>query len=85
MKRAQLQALRKDSETLHMKEGDTIYDLFSRTLTIANKMCFHGEKINDVSIIEKILHSMTSKFDYVTYSIEESNNLDIMTIDELVY
>ena len=51
---------------------------FSRTLTIANKIHFR-----EVSIIEKILCSMTSKFDYVACSIEESNNLDIMTIDEL--
>ena len=34
-------------------------------------------------IIEKILRSMTSKFDYVVCSVEESNNLDTLTIDEL--
>ena len=46
-------------------------------------MCFHGEKMSDVSSIEKILCSMTSKFDYVACSIEESNDLNIMTINEL--
>ena len=65
VKRAQLQALRKDFETLHMKEDETVSDFFSRTLTIANKMRFYGEKMSDVSIIEKILRSMTSKFDFV--------------------
>ena len=34
-------------------------------------------------IIEKILRSMTSRFDYVICLIEESNNLDTLTIDEL--
>ena len=34
-------------------------------------------------IIEKILRSMTSRFGYVVCSIEESNNLDTLTIDEL--
>ena len=52
-----------DFETLHMKEGETIFYFFSRTLTIANKMRFRGEKMNDVSIIKKTMHSMTSKFD----------------------
>ena len=66
-----------------MKEGETVFVFFSRTLTIANKMRFHGEKMSDVSIIEKILRFVTSKFDYVACSIEESNDLDIMTIDEL--
>ena len=46
-------------------------------------MCFHGEKMSNVSIIEKIMRSMTSKFDYVACSLKESNDLDIMTIDEL--
>jgi len=81
VKRAQLQALRKDFKTLHMKEGETVSDYFARTLT--NKMRFHGEKMSDVTVIEKILCSMTSKFNYVVCSIEESKDLDAMSIDEL--
>ena len=46
-------------------------------------MRFHGEKMSDVSIVLKILRSMASKFDYVACSIEESNDLDTMTIDAL--
>ena len=83
VKRAQLQALRKDFEILHMKEGETVSDYFARTLTTANKMRFHGETITNVTIIEKILRSMISKFDYVVCSIEESKDLDIMSLDEL--
>ena len=48
LKRAQLQALRKDFETLHMKEGETVSDFFSHTLIIANEMHFHGKKMSDV-------------------------------------
>ncbi|XP_038715057.1 uncharacterized protein LOC120008755 [Tripterygium wilfordii] len=83
VKRAQLQALRKDFETLHMKVGESVTDYFGRTLTIANKMRISGEKMDDVVVIEKILRSMSPKFDYVVCSIEESNDLDKMTIDEL--
>ena len=83
VKRAQLQALRTDFETLHMKEGETVDDFFARTLTIANKMKAHGEKMSQTIINEKILRSMTSKFNYVVCSIEESNDLDTLTIDEL--
>ncbi|KAM1556843.1 hypothetical protein PS2_040150 [Malus domestica] len=83
VKRAQLQALRKEFEVLHMKNGETVNGYFGRTLAIANKMRTHGEKMDDVVIIEKILRSMTSKFDYVVCSIEESNDLDVMSIDEL--
>jgi hypothetical protein len=64
-----------------MKEGETVSDYFARTLT--NKMRFHGEKISDVTVIEKILRSMTSKFNYMVCSIEESKDIDAMSIDEL--
>ncbi|MCI93217.1 hypothetical protein A2U01_0114515, partial [Trifolium medium] len=48
-----------------MKAGESVNEYFARTLTIANRMRIHGEKMEDVTIIEKILRSMTSKFDYV--------------------
>ncbi|XP_073261539.1 uncharacterized protein [Populus alba] len=83
VKRAQLQALRKEFETLHMKAAESVNDYFGRTLIIANKMRIHGECMKDVVIIEKILQSMTPKYDYVVCSIEESNDLDILFIDEL--
>jgi len=83
VKRAQLQALRRDFETLHMKEGETVDNFFSRTLTIANKMKAHGETMSQTIINEKVLRSMTSKFDYVVCSIKESNDMNTLTIDEL--
>ena len=69
---AQRQALQKEFEVLNMKVGESVNEYFARTLTIANKMRVHGEKIEDVVVIEKILRSMTPKFNYVVCSIEES-------------
>ncbi|PSS16340.1 Endonuclease, partial [Actinidia chinensis var. chinensis] len=66
-----------------MKAGESVDDYFGRNLIIANKMRIHGEKMDDVVIIEKILRSMTSKYDYIVCSIEESNDLDSLSIDEL--
>lgn len=83
VKRAQLQALCREFEVLHMKAGESVNDYFGRTLIIANKMRIHGEKMDDVIIIEKILRSMTSKYDYVVCFIEESNDLDTLSIDQL--
>jgi len=83
VKRVQLQALFKEFEVLHMKTGESVDDYFGRTLIIANKMRIHGEKMDDVVIIEKILRSMTSKYDYVVCSIEKSNDLDTLSIYEL--
>jgi hypothetical protein len=83
VKQAQLQALRREFELLGMKAGESVDDYFCRTLTIANKMKSQGECMEQTVIIEKILRSITARFDYVVCSIEESNNLTVMTIDEL--
>ena len=41
VKRAQLQALCKEWEVLHMKMGESLSDYFARTLIIANKKKVH--------------------------------------------
>ncbi|MCI08289.1 retrovirus-related Pol polyprotein from transposon TNT 1-94, partial [Trifolium medium] len=52
-------------------------------LAIANKMNSHGENLTQGTIVEKILRSLTSRFNYVVCSIEESNDVTTMTVDEL--
>ena len=83
VKRAQLQALRRDFETLQMKDGESVTNYCARTMEISNKMRFHGEKMEDVTIVEKVLRSLTPKFDYVVCSIEESKDIDTFSLDEL--
>ncbi|XP_049346101.1 uncharacterized protein LOC125810676 [Solanum verrucosum] len=52
-------------------------------MEMSNKMRFYGEKMTDVTIVEKILGSMTPKYDYVVCSIEESKDIDELSLDEL--
>ncbi|XP_049365854.1 uncharacterized protein LOC125830728 [Solanum verrucosum] len=52
-------------------------------MEISNKMQFHGEKMNDVTIVEGILCSLTPKYEYVVCSIEESKDIDALSLDEL--
>ncbi|KAL5763072.1 hypothetical protein ACOSP7_019336 [Xanthoceras sorbifolium] len=66
-----------------MKVGESVNEYFARTLAIANKMKTNGEDKGDVAVVEKILRSMTPKFDYVVCSIEESKDIDTLSIDEL--
>jgi hypothetical protein len=39
--------------------------------------------MDDIAFIEKILRSMTLKFDYVVCAIEESTDVETMSIDKL--
>ncbi|RDY03554.1 hypothetical protein CR513_12847, partial [Mucuna pruriens] len=51
--------------------------------TALNKLRLNKAKIKGVDVIEKILQSMTPKFNYVVCSLKKSKNLDVVTIDEL--
>ncbi|PNX56631.1 retrovirus-related Pol polyprotein from transposon TNT 1-94, partial [Trifolium pratense] len=75
--------MRKEFEILNMKIGESIDEYFSRTLGIANKMTSHGEVATQSTRVEKILRSLTSRFNYVVCSIEESNDATTMTVDQL--
>ncbi|KAK9155989.1 hypothetical protein Sjap_003469 [Stephania japonica] len=82
-KRQQLQTLRSEFEMLQMKSGESVTDYFSRTMAIVNKMRMHRDKTEDVFVVEKILRSLTPKFNFVVYAIEEANDVDLLSIDEL--
>lgn len=82
VKKAQLQALRREFK-VQMREGEKVNEYSAWTLIITNKMKAHREKMGQVVIIKKILRSMTLRFDYIECSVEESNDLDVLTIDEL--
>lgn len=83
VKQAQLQAVRRDFKTLQMKDGESVTSYCARAMEISNKTWFHGKKIEDVAIMENILCSLTPKFDYVICFIEESKDIDSLSIDEL--
>ena len=44
----------------------------------------NGEAITDSGITEKILRSLDPKFDFVVVAIEESKDVDMLTVDELM-
>ncbi|XP_076926147.1 uncharacterized protein LOC143589199 [Bidens hawaiensis] len=83
VKRAQLQRLRREFETLEMKTGESITDYFGKVMVISNDMRVYGEDMSDVKIVEKILRTLTKNFNFVVCLIEESKDLDEMTVDEL--
>ncbi|PNX86983.1 retrovirus-related Pol polyprotein from transposon TNT 1-94 [Trifolium pratense] len=83
VKRAHLQALRREFEVLEMKETETMNQYFARTLAIANRMSTQGETLQEVQVVEKILSSMPARLNYVVCSIEESNDVTTMSIDAL--
>ncbi|XP_050877452.1 uncharacterized protein LOC127081214 [Lathyrus oleraceus] len=83
VKRAQPNHLRGDVEVLAMKQGESINDYFGRVMTVANDMRNYGEDVSDVKIVEKILKTLTDKWNYIVCSIEEAKDIDQLFVDAL--
>ena len=84
MKKVRLQTLRGEFEALHMKDTESVPDYFTRVSSVVNQMKNYGEKIEDARVNEKILRSLNTKLQLVGISIEESNDTETMTTDQLM-
>ncbi|XP_060965149.1 uncharacterized protein LOC133034139 [Cannabis sativa] len=83
VKRQQLQSLHTKFETLQIKTGESVSEYLTRTMVIVNKMRIHSDKIEDMTVVEKILQTMTPKFNYVVCLEEEAHNINELSADEL--
>lgn len=63
--------------------GESITNYFSWTMAIVSKMQIDGDKMKDIIIIEKIICSLKLKLNFIMCSIEESKNIDELSIDKL--
>ena len=83
VKKSHLQALRREFETLEMQSSEGVTEYFYRVMTVANKMQVYGEEMEDVKIVEKNLRTLTKKFNNIVCCIEESKDIDNLSVDEL--
>lgn len=83
VKRVRLQSLRREYENLVMEENETAAAYFTRFQTLVNLMKNCGETFTELQLVEKVLRSLTQKFDYIVCAIEESKDLSDLKMDDL--
>ncbi|XP_070056528.1 uncharacterized protein [Nicotiana tomentosiformis] len=66
-----------------MKESECISNYCSKVKVVVNQLRRYGEDIEDIRAVEKIIRTLTPKFDFVVCAIEESKDLDSMMVEQL--
>ena len=80
---SKLQILRRDFESLSMKDSENVDTFYNRVVGLMNQMKSHGEAIEDQRVVEKILRSLPQIFESLVVTLEENKDMSQLTIDEL--
>ncbi|GAA0170740.1 hypothetical protein LIER_24938 [Lithospermum erythrorhizon] len=83
VKKALRNKLMRDFELLEMKKNEIVDDYFRRVTTVCNKLRSNGEEMKESKIVAKILRTLSDKFTYIVVSIEESQDIEELTVDAL--
>ena len=83
VKRAKLQTLRIQYETLKMYNDESVANYFLRVDEVVNCMKNLGEEIKEAVVVEKVLRSLSSRFESKVFAIEEKENLQNLKMSQL--
>jgi hypothetical protein len=81
---SRLQLLTTKFENLQMKEDESVHEFHMNVLDFANQFDALGEKLSEEKLIRKILRSLPKKFDMKVTTIEETQDISSMKVDELL-
>lgn len=84
VKQVKLHSLRRQFELLCMKDQETVAEYFNRIQVIVNSMKACNEAVSNQQIVEKILRTLSPKFDYIIVAIEESKDVSRMKVEDLL-
>ncbi|EOY20979.1 Uncharacterized protein TCM_012294 [Theobroma cacao] len=82
----QMQALNlhREFEILRMKEDKTIKEYSDKIMKLVNQLRLLGEDLSEKRIVNKVLVSLSEKFEAKISSLEDSKDLSQLTVTELV-
>lgn len=84
VKIVRLQTLRCEFDNIRMKETESVEEYYNRVILLLNQLRLNGEHIDNTRVVEKILRSLTRKFEYVVVAIEESKDLSLLSLENLL-
>ncbi|XP_019241972.1 PREDICTED: uncharacterized protein LOC109222013 [Nicotiana attenuata] len=74
----------REFEMQRMKESETVKEYSDRLLSIVNKVRMLGKNLPDSRVVEKILVTLTEKFEPTIASLENTKDLSQITLAEVL-
>ena len=68
---------------LAMIGHETVAEYFRRLHVLVNNMRACDESVEDSKMVEKMLRTLTPQYDHIKFAIEETRDLEKMTVEEL--
>ena len=81
---ARLATLKRELESLRMKEGETVDEFATKLSGLASKARSLGYELEEVDLVKRLLDAMPKSFLQIVASIEQCFELDTMLFDEAV-
>ncbi|KAG8479817.1 hypothetical protein CXB51_029556 [Gossypium anomalum] len=76
--------LRRDFENLKMKESESIKQNSDRIIATVNSIRLLGEDFSDSRVVEKVITTLSDRFESKISSLEDSRDLTTISLSELV-
>ncbi|GAU37412.1 hypothetical protein TSUD_361170 [Trifolium subterraneum] len=83
VKKVKLQALKRQFELLEMKNDEAVAEYFTRMETLTNQMKNCGSTLSEEEMVEKVLRTLTHKFDHIVVTIEQTRDLSEIKMEDL--
>ncbi|KAL1198057.1 hypothetical protein V5N11_005051 [Cardamine amara subsp. amara] len=84
VKMIKLQSLRREYENLKMNDSDSINTFTTKLIEVGNQLRLHGEEKPDYQMVQKILISLPEKFDSIVGVLEQTKDLTVLSVTELI-
>ena len=83
VKTSKLQILRRDFESLSMKDIESVDSFYTIFIGLINQLKYHGENIEYQRVVEKNLRSLPPRFESLVVTLKGKKYMTVFTIDEL--
>lgn len=84
MRKAEVQTLKSEFESLQMKDTKSIEDFYMQLSALVTNIRTLGEGIEEAYVVKKLLRNVPLKFLQITSAIEQFGNLETIKIEETV-